>query len=94
MYADTIRAFLAGKKSLLTNRVKWEDVIHTSMMLGIDVRFILARVIFESNWGKSRIALAKNNCLGWGAVDKDPFEKARIFGCWTDCIVCVLHFLR
>jgi beta-N-acetylglucosaminidase len=94
IYADTIRTFLAEKESLLTNRVEWEHVIHTSIELEIDVRFILARTILESNWGKSRIALGKNNCLGWRAFGKDPYKNARTFASWTDCIVCVLHFFR
>lgn len=45
----------------------------------IDPLLFLAITIHESDWGRSKIAIDKNNYWGWGAVDSDPYNKAWYF---------------
>jgi len=62
--------------------------------LEIDVRFILAVIGLESQWGKSQIARKKKNLFGWGAIDTDPGGGAWRFNTFEGCIAVILHKFR
>ena len=46
--------------------------------------FALALSIHESGWGRSRIAMDKNNLWGWGAKDSCPYDCAREFSTYGE----------
>lgn len=46
---------------------------------GVDANYLVSHSILESNWGKSAIAVAKNNLFGYGAYDSNPGSDAGLF---------------
>ncbi|SHJ88924.1 peptidoglycan-binding protein [Alicyclobacillus tolerans] len=46
---------------------------------GVDANYLVSHAILESAWGKSQIALAKNNLFGYGAYDSNPGNDAGMF---------------
>lgn len=66
----------------------------TKIALGLNPIYILAHAIHESGWGRSRIAKAKNNLFGWGAIDADPFNKAWTFDSYQECIDIVMKAIK
>lgn len=61
---------------------------------GVNASFLAALAVHESGKGTSRIAREKNNLFGWGAVDVDPFVRARTFDSLEDGIEVVAAWLR
>lgn len=55
--------------------------------------FVAAIAIHESNWGKSSIAINKNNLFGYGAYDATPFESAVTFDTYHTGIETVAKWL-
>ncbi|WP_267640611.1 N-acetylmuramoyl-L-alanine amidase [Haloarchaeobius amylolyticus] len=49
-----------------------------------------AHAIHESAWGTSTIAQDKQNLFGWGAVDSDPYDGAKYFDTFADCVWYVM----
>jgi beta-N-acetylglucosaminidase len=56
---------------------------------GTNALYFLAHAALESNWGKSRIAVDKNNLFGYGAVDSSPYESALKFESYEKGILTV-----
>lgn len=46
---------------------------------GVDANYLVSHAILESSWGKSQIALVKNNIYGYGAYDSNPGVAAGRF---------------
>lgn len=46
---------------------------------GVDANYLVSHSILESGWGKSQIALVKNNLFGYGAYDANPGNDAGLF---------------
>ena len=53
---------------------------------GVNALIILATAIHESGWGKSSIALSKNNLFGINAVDFSPGQSADSFSSPQECV--------
>lgn len=51
----------------------------TQNTYGVDANYLVSHAILESYWGKSQIALAKNNLYGYGAYDSNPGSDAGMF---------------
>lgn len=54
---------------------------------GINAVALMSISILESNWGKSPIAVDKNNILSWTAYDDSPYSSATYFNSKADCLV-------
>lgn len=50
-----------------------------------------AHAVHESAWGTSTIAQDKKNLFGWGAVDSDPYDGAKRFDSFEDCVWYVME---
>ena len=48
--------------------------------------FVASIGVHESNWGKSNIALQKNNLFGYGAYDSNPYNGAYNFSNYSESI--------
>ncbi|MBF0713652.1 glucosaminidase domain-containing protein [Gemella sp. GH3] len=46
---------------------------------GVNALYLLSHAALESNWGRSRIAIDKNNFFGIAAYDNSPYESATKF---------------
>ncbi|MCL6453658.1 MAG: peptidoglycan-binding protein [Alicyclobacillus sp.] len=46
---------------------------------GVNATYLVAHSVEETGWGKSAIALAKNNLFGYGAYDSNPAHDAGMF---------------
>ena len=68
-------------------------VVACAKQFKINSIFILALMIHESGWGRSRLARVKNNLCGWGAVDWNPFKMAWKFHSKEACVITVCRFL-
>jgi len=55
--------------------------------------FVAALGIHESNWGKSQIAIQKNNLFGYGAYDSNPYNGAYTFTNYSECIDLIARVL-
>ena len=55
--------------------------------------FVAAIAIHESNWGKSNIAVNKNNLFGYGAYDSSPYDSAVTFETYEEGIYTVALWL-
>lgn len=55
--------------------------------------FVAAIAIHESNWGRSSIALNKNNLFGFGAYDSTPYESSATFDSYESGIDTVAEWL-
>lgn len=53
---------------------------------GVNALMAASFAALESGWGKSSIALTKNNLFGLNAVDSNPSEGADVFKSVDDCI--------
>lgn len=53
---------------------------------GVNAAMILSVAINESGWGKSKIALEKNNLFGLNAVDTNPGQSANTYESPKDCV--------
>lgn len=54
--------------------------IEASNQTGLDPVFILSLSCLEGNWGNSDIAINKNNFMGIGAFDSDPYGCSYVMG--------------
>lgn len=68
-------------------------VVACAKQFRVNPIFILALMIHESRWGRSRLARVKNNLCGWGAYDKNPFKYAWKFHTKESCIITVCNSL-
>lgn len=53
---------------------------------GVNALLMAATAANESAWGRSSIALNKNNLFGWNAVDSSPGQSANYFSSVSQCI--------
>lgn len=60
---------------------KYEEAVE-----GMNAIALMSISILESKWGKSNIAVDKNNILSWTAYDKNPYENATYFNSKSECI--------
>ena len=68
--------------------------VQAELAYGINAMFLTALAIHESQWGKSKLALEKNNLFGFGAYDADPYRFAKSFVSKPECIMQVAQFIR
>lgn len=61
---------------------------------GINALVLAAIIVHESAWGKSAIAVQKNNLAGLGAYDSSPFSSAFTFATKEDSIVFLADLLK
>ena len=55
--------------------------------------YILAHIILETGWGKSRLCLEKNNLFGFGACDENPLSRAVSFSSPRECLEKVVRYI-
>ncbi|MBX6353108.1 MAG: glucosaminidase domain-containing protein [Thermoflavifilum sp.] len=53
--------------------------LRAQQQYGVNAAYLAAHAVWESAWGKSAIAQAKNNYFGYGAYDADPMNAAGMF---------------
>jgi len=53
----------------------------------VNILHIIAHAILESNWGRSYIAVRKNNLFGYKAYDSSPYVSAGKFISYSACII-------
>ena len=63
-----------------------ESLIKYQNTYGVNALMVAAFAAQESGWGKSSIALQKNNLFGIGAFDSDPFNRAHSFNSVDECL--------
>lgn len=56
-----------------------EAFIQAEIDYNINAFFLVSLAIHESNWGRSKIAVNKNNLFGYGAYDSSPYKSAVYF---------------
>ncbi|MGL5439733.1 MAG: glucosaminidase domain-containing protein [Filifactoraceae bacterium] len=59
----------------------------------INAIFLVGLALHESNGGKSRIALEKNNIFGFQAYDSSPYRSSKKFSSREECIDIVAKYL-
>ncbi|XVH33733.1 peptidoglycan-binding protein (plasmid) [Haloferacaceae archaeon DSL9] len=69
----------------------WVDVGNSE---GINAVYMAAHAAHESAWGRSNIAQSKQNIYGWGAYDSDPYDGAKRFGSFDECVRHVMPRVR
>lgn len=75
--ASVINNYLSNNNSPLNGL--GSTFIRSQNTYGVDANYLVSHAILESAWGKSQIALAKNNLFGYGAYDSNPGNDAGIF---------------
>ncbi|GMA63463.1 peptidoglycan-binding protein [Alicyclobacillus fastidiosus] len=75
--ANSINTFLSKNGSPMTGL--GQSFINAQNTYGVDANYLVSHAILESAWGKSQIALAKNNLFGYGAYDANPGDDAGMF---------------
>lgn len=58
---------------------------------GTNAFYVAAHSVWESGWGKSKIAQDKNNLFGYGAYDWNPYECAWFFESKAECVDVVMR---
>lgn len=56
-----------------------QSYMEAQNLYGVDANYLVSHSILETGWGKSPIALAKNNLFGYGAYDSNPGSDAGLF---------------
>lgn len=74
---DTINQYLQANNSPMTGL--GSSFMTAQNTYGVDANYLVSHAILESYWGKSQIALAKNNLFGYGAYDSNPGNDAGLF---------------
>ena len=85
--ADTLSAMInskAGAGSLMAN--KGSAFIDSQNTYGVNALLMTGVAANESAWGKSSIALSKNNLFGLNAIDSSPGTSANTFASAEACI--------
>ncbi|MCL6548013.1 MAG: glucosaminidase domain-containing protein, partial [Alicyclobacillus sp.] len=75
--AAVIDQYLSAHNSPLTGLGR--TFIEAQNTYGVNANYLVSHAILETGWGKSQIALAKNNLFGYGAFDANPGEDAGMF---------------
>ena len=72
------------KNKIFTNNAEY--FYYIEKQYNINGVFVAAVGIHESAWGTSKIALQKNNLLGYGAYDSNPYNGAYDFSNYSESI--------
>ncbi|GMA51021.1 hypothetical protein GCM10025857_23780 [Alicyclobacillus contaminans] len=75
--AQSINSFLTKNNSPMAGL--GQSFIDAQNTYGVDANYLVSHAILESYWGRSQIALAKNNLFGYGAYDANPGDDAGMF---------------
>lgn len=70
-----------------------KDYVLAEEKYGINAIFLCALSIQESGWGRSKLAMNKNNIFGYGAYNKSPYKSAKYFNSKSECIDVVARHL-
>jgi beta-N-acetylglucosaminidase len=70
-----------------------KDLVRVAYQNKVNPVYILAHIILETGWGKSRLFLEKNNLFGFGAKDKNPFTNALSFSSPKECLEKVVRYI-
>ena len=70
------------------------DIIAAAQKYHLNPAYIAAHAALESGWGTSQIAKDKKNLFGWGAKDSCPYECAKTFSSYKDCIMTVMGHVK
>lgn len=70
-----------------------QSFVDAETLYGVNAIFLTGLAIHESNFGKSRIAIDKNNLFGMGAFDADPYNEALVFKEKRDSILFTAGYL-
>ena len=62
------------------------SLISNQNTYGVNALIMYANSALESGWGRSQIAINKNNLFGHGAVDSNPYYGANGYASVDDCI--------
>lgn len=86
--ASDIDRFISAKTSGYNSKLKGtgQYFINAQNSYGVNALLALGIAINESGWGKSSIALEKNNIFGLNAIDSNPGGAADTFLSVSDCI--------
>lgn len=60
----------------------------------VNALFLVGLTANESGWGTSRLAQGKNNLTGFQAYNHDPYNSAKHFDSWEDCIMQTAEYIR
>lgn len=82
---------VAGDCPLVGLGSTWKDVAAEE---GMDAVYMAGHAAHESAWGTSNIAQDKKNIYGWGAYDSDPYNGAKKFDSFEQCIRHVMPRVR
>ena len=63
-----------------------DSLIKYQNQYGVNALLVASFAAMESGWGKSNIAIDKNNLFGIGAFDSDPYNKSYSFESVDECI--------
>jgi len=70
-----------------------KDLLRVALGNKVNPIYILAHIILETGWGKSKIFLEKNNLFGFGALDKNPIAYALSFSSPVECLEKVVKYI-
>lgn len=70
-----------------------KDLIRIALENKVNPIYLLAHMVLETGWGKSKIFLEKNNLFGFGAIDKNPIAYALSFSSPVECLEKVVKFI-
>jgi beta-N-acetylglucosaminidase len=59
----------------------------------VNAYYLMAHAAWESNWGKSKLSIEKNNLFGFMAYDNNPYESAKRFSSKSDSVLTVAQFI-
>ena len=69
-------------------------IFNSSVKYNLNPIYILAHCIHESDWCRSKICIGKNNLFGFGAYDSDPYNSAKTFKNYGECIDYVMNYIK
>lgn len=84
-------------KEMLTNTIFYNQsdaFIEAEKKYKINALFLIGLCANESGWGTSRLAQEKNNLTGFQAYNHDPYNSAKHFDSWEDCIMQTAEHIR
>ncbi len=85
--AEDLNRFVANSKSTSPLKDLGAVFKKAEETYRINALYLLANAIHESNWGLSTIAKDKKNLFGIQAYDSDPYNSAKSFKTFEECIM-------
>jgi len=71
-----------------------EFYIQAEKEFGINALFLVSLSALESGWGRSGLAIYKNNLFGFNANDRNPYGDAKRFESKEKCILYVAEYIK